>query len=831
MGAEIISSTPESIYPTSGLNFAPLDPLSQLSDANYSKSSLQDALKKKYDLYRQQDYIPWQESVDIGRIVSNCRAGKLLLIRNAIDNRYMFVQPTGKWADHKTTGGHFQFYSTKLNAEWLSSRPERDPVVPSDDDQIEEFIHGVKIVQDYYDKRLHTTQFETNQCLSAQDFGMWVTRYRYDPQKKDIVGELLPYPACRWDIRYTPEESSHFIYESRESTAVLKRLLHADIMEDDSFPDQYGLQIIDQMGKQGGNVAGYGKEHQFGNWDFNTNETTVTQMWLQPEAYADIEIDKDEGTVCGYPIPAGEDALFKLFPNGLCAVGINEMNTIIGLYGENHKKHIVSGYYHVQSFSGLGKGVSDAVDIMKEMNDLHSQTMAYVKAHGTPSWGYDQSLISEEQARNIGKPSRNIAIDFSNARDGVNNVNQVIQALVPQNPAGSVFQYGDVLNNWLQLAFQVTTFSNGMPGVNNTTATGAQIGEANERMMLVPQHRNKADYYARADKVIFNLFREYCDRKTFFATKDKNAISLGKTFDNNFFQRDVDIEFEIVADSEIPRNRFTKELSMTKFMNFSGGLQGLIQGAEMNPEMTAAVAQAFGATGLPISSPKDIARVCRQRIEQARTILDAEMQNQRMMMALGIQVDTSQLAEQVVMSIPSRVSPGERFVQQKVAWLSEFLDSDEMLFAPLEFRQVVEALMLAHIQGEAYGMGLVQLAQNEGQMMAAKPMMDAQNQQMQAQQEQEMAMQQQQAEASIAQTREQAMAQSEGQMALSVAQHGMKEEAADADFERQASLKELEFEKDASLEAMKMAAAAEEKAKDRTAQSKRGYPSGVKRGK
>ena len=805
MGAIITSSQPQPLYEYVGKNFAPLEPLTTLRESGeptWDRSPFCEAMMSKYQDYKQRDMQAWQDSVDIGRMVANLRTGKLLLLRNALDNRYLFVKPDGKYSDHKTIGGLFQFYSTKLTAEWLSSRPEIDPILPSDDDQIEEFIAAVKIVQDSYSKKFYNTSYEEEESLSAQDFGMWITRYRFDPQIQDIVCELLPYPACRFDIRFTPENSSYFIYESKCATATLKHLLKADINSDDDFPDQYGLQIIEMIARQGGNASGYGKERPFGEYDIIDNENVVTEMWLQPEAYADLDLPTSEGTISGIPLEKGV-SLLEMFPTGMCVVGINGMQTIIGVHAESHKDHIVSGYYHKQSFSGIGKGVSDAVDVMKEMNDLHSQTMAYIKAHGTPAWAYNQSLLSEEQARNLGKPRKNVAIDFSNAPDGVTNVNQVVQALVPGNPANSVFQYGEALNNFLQMAFQVTTFSDGMPGVNNTTATGAQIGEANERMMLVPQHRNKADHRMRADKVIYNLFKKFVDKPRFFATRDKNGITKGKYLSGSQFDG-VDIEFTIVADSEIPRTRFTKELSTTKLLNFSGGVMGLIQAAQADPELTSAVVKAFGSD-LPISKPDDIARVCRQRVEQAKKLLQNEIQLQSMMSAVtGQQVEPQALAMSVVGQLIPPITPAEPYAQQKVTWLSRFLDCDEMMFAPVEMRHVIE-----------------QFAANQGQAMAMQPMVDQQNQMMQAQNQQKMAMQQAQAQAQIDQTRAQAEAQSAGQMQLKQAEYQMNQEQADSDFEREMTAGAIEHDRNMQLEELRLAAQAEQKAIDR---SKRAYP-------
>lgn len=823
MAAEIVSSTPQPIYPVIGKNLAPLDPLTQNGNPHYDKSSFVDAIKGKYANAKKQDYVPWQQSVDIGRMVANCRTGKLLLLRHPMDGSYMFTQRQGKWSDQKTVGGIFQFYCTKLLAEWLSARPEIDPIVPSDDDQIVALMDYVKIMQDYYSSRFFDDKFETAQCESAQDFGMWVTRFRFDPEKQDIVCELLPYPACRWDIRFTPEESPYFIYESKESTAVLKRLLKQDISEDDGFDDQYGLRIIEQIAKQGGNVQGSGKEQTVGGYNTVQGETVVTQMWLQPEAYADIELMADEGTICGIPLEKGADTLLKMFPDGMCVVGINQMNTIIGLYAENHKDHIVSGYYHIQSFSGIGKGVSDAVDTMKEINDLHSQVLSYIKAYGTPIYGYDSSLITEEQARNLAK-RKNVAIDFTNARDGVQNINQVIQALIPGNPSNSSFAYGDSLNNMLQMAFQVTTFSDGMPGVNNETATGAQIGEANERMMLVPQHRNKADWLCRANKVIYNLFKGYIDKPRFYRSRSQNGITAGKYLSGSTFDG-VDIDFEIVADSEIPRTRFTQEMSATKFLQFTGGLQGLIEASNVAPEMTARMAQIFGVKGLPIAAPKDIARICRQRLESARQAFDGAQQMMQMIQAAtGQMMPQEMIVEEVLRQVRPPISPGEKYAEQKLSWFSELLDADELAFADPSFRDVVQKMMLAHVTQAAFGQALVQRAAVEGEQFAMAPMAEQAQQMQQAQAQQEQALQQQQDQASIDQTERQALAQSAGQIALRSADAEMKAEEQDRQFKQEITKTTIDHSQQMEMKEMELAAQAEKDALDRKS---RAYPTGT----
>lgn len=751
---------------------APATPLKELA-ANPKKKSQNkfcDAIRKKYDEYQKRDYEAWTEILNIGRMVANCRNGKLLLLRHALDNRYLFVKRDGRFSDNKTIGGLFQFYSTKLTAEWLSSKPERDPVCPSDNDQIEEYISGVKIIQDYYDRRFFDDQYEELESLSGQDYGTWITRFRFDPDKKDIVCELLDFPACRWDIRFRAEDSSYFIYESKCATSILSKLLDADVTEDSEANEHYGIQLIEQIARQGGNVAGEGKEYPYGTYNQMQGETIVTEMWLQPEAYCEIELNEDEKTVSGINIPAGR-SLIDVFPEGMCVVGINGMKTIFGVYAENHKDHIVTGIYHLQSFSGVGKGISDAVDVKKEMDDLHSQTMAYIKAHGTPSWGYNKDVVSEEDARSIGKPRKNIPFDFTNAPDGARTINDVVQALTPGNPGQGVWQMGQQLENYLQMSMQVTNFSDGLPGVDNKTATGVVQGQQLSQTMLVPQHRNKADHRKRADKVIFNLFKRYKNIPQFFATRDLNGITKGKYLSGNDFT-DVDIDFEIVADSEIPQTPLIRAQSMSALLQQSGGVLGLLQAVQMNPDITGQIATTLGAKNLSIPKRTDIARVCRKRIEQAKQILATEMQLQSVMTQVtGQQPDNSNLAATIVSQLKPPISTKEPYYTEKVSWLAELLDCDEMQYADSHLRYVVEEMIDRHLQAATFGKAEVEQDSNIGMLMSQAPMilgeqyMNEQNQMLQQNFQQQQAAQQQQQVVAQAQAQGQSQLQAQAQQA------------------------------------------------------------------
>lgn len=755
-----------------GRNFAPKRELDELTKRKRSQSpsKLAVALMNKRSDYMDRDDQAWREQYNVGQMVAQKRLGKLQLVRNPFTGMYMFVKRDGRFEDRKALGGLVQFYSTKLLAGWLSSRPEIDPICTSDNDQIEEYIDDVKIVQDHYQNKFYKTPYETDECLSAQDYGTWVTMYRFDPYEQDITCELLPFPACRWDMSKIAEDSGYFIYDSTCSNAELQQILQADIPSDD-VSDNYGLNLIQQIAKMGGNVVGQGKDRPYGTNTPDENTNVITQMWLKPEEYCDIELEADEETLAGVDLPKG--SLMEAFPNGMCAVGIQGMRRIIGLYAENHEDHIVSGRYHIQSLSGVGKGISDLIDTSKEMDDLYSQASAYVKMHGMPSWAFNSQVVTEDKVKQISQGRKAIALDFSQAPDGINNVNQVIQHLAPSNPGSSAFDLWEKLNDNMMMASQVTSFSNAFPGVDNTTATGAKIGDANAQMLLVPQLLNKASHRIRSCKVIFNLFKKYVDKPKFFANKTKNPITAGKYLTGTQFN-DIEVDFDVVANSEAPINPMMQKEGLMQLYQFTGGLQGLIEASQVDPEMTShAISLFVPGAKLPIPQKDDIARVCRKRVEQAKEILEVEMANQELMAALGMPADNSMLAQSVVSQLNPPVSPMEKWGAQKAEWYQELLDTDELQFAPPQLRLVVEELIRVQIGAELQGQAQLAQATAIAQMAAQAPVMQAQ---------QEQAMQQQQAAEQQAMAQNQAQGQQ--QLALKAAEMAMRDEEAELGMER-----------------------------------------------
>jgi hypothetical protein len=231
-------------------------------------------------------------------------------------------------------------------------------------------------------------------------------------------------------MRKFAEDSEYFIYEQFLPIRMLKGMLgNIEISEADATGSlNYGHLILEALGTRGGSIEDQGRDRLFGNYSTFKEQALVTEMWLKPEMYADVVIQGDEKTVSGEKLPKG-GKLIDVFPNGVCFVGLNQMQTVLAIYGENHSDCIVSGIYHLQSHSGIGKGVSDAVDVYKDMNLLHSKAMSYIERFSTPSYGYAKGTVTEELAQQIGDPTINIPFDFSQIPEGMRSIQQLVQPL------------------------------------------------------------------------------------------------------------------------------------------------------------------------------------------------------------------------------------------------------------------------------------------------------------------------------------------------------------------------------------------------------------------
>lgn len=585
----------------------------------------------------------------------------------------------------------------------------------------------------------------------------------------DLQGDLLAFPACRYNMRKFAEDSEFFIYEQFMPIRMLKGMLgDIEIAEGDATAStNYGHLILEALSTRGGNIEDQGRDRLWGNYNTFKEQALVTEMWLKPEMYADVPIKGDERTVSGEKLPKG-GKLIDVFPKGMCVVGLNQMDTVLAIYGECHSDSIVSGIYHLQSHSGIGKGVSDGVDIYKDMNLLHSKAMSYIERFSTPSFGYAKGTVTEELAAQIGDPTINIPFDMSQVPEGMRSIQDLVQPLMSGTPNPALFQYGQMLHNMFQLAMQVTEFSEGLPGVNNKTATGAEITKENARKQSVPALKLKGEHRKQCARVIIDHFRQL-PAPRWFRKNDRHGVVKGKYISGEDLPKQM--TWEVVANSEVPQNDYDQRQNMAEAFAQTGGAPGFMQLAEMSPRWGGWLNDRYKLNA-PITSENDIAMVCRSRVDDiTKQVTEA---NEILGIAnaiVGMQPDTSVVVDAVLAKLKRPLSIAESAHMEKAAWLSELLDTDEMngddpllreciqrlaenhmkaqMFQQYKLQELaaeVEAALMeqvaetqAPMQAEADAQAQqAQAAEQEGQQAQAQAQAEQQNQQMQSQQQHEL---------------------------------------------------------------------------------------------
>src|ERR1051325_3930182 len=452
----------------------------------------------------------------------------------------------------------------------------------------------------------------------APQGGLFSVAGQQQKQIGDLVCELLPMPACRWDLSKRPEDSSYFIYRQNIPKGAVTRVLGNVLLPQGNTDYDYGLEALRALGHQGQAVSGYSN---FGNQrrgydDENEKgeETTFDELWLSPDCYADINLLGDEETVDGPTIPKGK--LTDVFPDGLCAVGLNGMAVVLALYPERHRDHIVSGTWFMQAQTGAGRGLADTVEIQKQFNTLNNQAMSYMAATYTPAIGYDNEIWTGNKMRYIGTARTNIPFNLTKLPEGRKLADSIYQF----QPTAMPNQFFNYAQNFLNVMFQKTSgasdFANGEPGIaaQNTTATAAEIDQGNADSFNQPIFLIKADARCRGSEITIQLFRSHMPIKRYVEVGGKYGEQEG--IELSGADVDPDFVYEVVRNSEMPKGPYTRQKNRMQFFNTVGGLEGLAAGLQQFPKIVASTARDFDVDLDIVENLDTVAIICRKRLDQ-----------------------------------------------------------------------------------------------------------------------------------------------------------------------------------------------------------------------
>lgn len=524
----------------------------------------------------------------------------------------------------------------------------------------------------------------------------------------DLVADLLPFPECFWDYRYRAEHSSWFIHQRRTSLTAVRRLLgNVKLNFGGTATEDLGLDIADKLAWSGtgggGQAAADGRKRKL-----YEEPVVVGEYSLGPDDIADIVLKKDEETIGGIPLPAGP--LINTFPNGLTVQYLNGLQVITGVYAEHHHSSVTSGVWHSKALSGTGQGLTDLVEVQKRFNTDDSQVHKFFAATATPGMLVRQEALGDEdRAEYLGDPAINIPINSQNLPENMSMRDIVAPAFQPQSVPAQFFNYVyQRLNDFAQIASHITDFTGGLPNVKNRTATGAQITQANSNALFTPPLQIKGEVRLRIAEIVVALYRRHFPVNRYFQLQGRYGRQQGRYL--SAANLSTDISFEVVRDSELPRNSFTKREEYTAFMTLWGGFAGYKEARDLYPEFVVEAERIFNVK-MKSESFNQAASLCQQRIQQMKGIEGLVDNPQFMLAAINPPIEQLEPAHDL-----------------KAKWLADWLDTDEGQQASQVLRTAVTILITAHFmmhggqsRAVAFQQGEIAVAQHApmaiGQMM------------------------------------------------------------------------------------------------------------------
>jgi hypothetical protein len=358
--------------------------------------------------------------------------------------------------------------------------------------------------------------------------------------------------------------------------------------------------------------------------------------------------------------------------------------------------------------SGAGRGLQDLVEVQKRLNADDSQIHNYLRATSTPAMLVVEGALGEEdRAMYAGMPGENIPVLMNNLPEGMKPQDLIKPAFTPAAVSGQMFEYTyNRLNQFAQIVSHITDFSSGLPGVNNKTATGARITQANSNALFTAPLQIKAEVRRDIMRKTVELYRTHVPIQRFFPLKGKYGRMQGKMLAGANICKDL--VFDVVPDSEIPKNAEIQRDDYTAFFMAFGGYEGYAMAKNDDPDMVKDIEHAFGIR-TRAQSYSVVASLCLKRVKQMAQFAEMAQEPQELLMAIQPPVD-----------------PLEDQVEDKIKWLREWLDTDGGLESPPMLRAGVGELIKLLFQFAANVQTVLAGAAGQAQAAGAAPAMQQQ---------------------------------------------------------------------------------------------------------
>jgi hypothetical protein len=479
--------------------------------------------------------------------------------------------------------------------------------------------------------------------------------------------------SWRWDLTKDLEESPWAIKRQYITQGAVQLMLGDVTIPDSSSSEDYGLDILYALAYAGQAFAGTGLASQYRGTSMLDKRPVLSEFWLTPEYQAMLETEGG-GTLCGEVLPKGKLSDF-FRGESICLVGLNDFALTIGNYAKESQQHeVITAQWFMNAESGVGRGMEDTAAVQRRFNAVDGQIYQGLATTATPAVVTDMSLLKEDQGRYLFAPGHNIDISLALLPPNM----KLSDAFFIGNPGAvsqQYVQYGSqFLREMAQISSLVTEFTNGLIGVDNRTATGAQITAQLANSLYGPMLASKGQMRVEIAKRIVSLVSAHDVTGRYYPGKGaaKGRVVEGKDLKAR-------VVFELVQNSELPTTPFSQQTDIRVFFESFGGAPIAAQLKATDPEF-------FRATAAPFNinwgndSDDDISTLCLKRLE-----------SMKMNLAAGNN-DPSVLVEQVRPPV-SKVEPKH---PEKADWWSMYLDLEAGQSVPMELRQAIEGMYWLH---------------------------------------------------------------------------------------------------------------------------------------
>jgi hypothetical protein len=313
-------------------------------------------------------------------------------------------------------------------------------------------------------------------------------------------------------------------------------------------------------------------------------------------------------------IPAG--TLFAdTFKTGMYMCFIDGIDGVVELRDECHKEFWVGGVLRPRANSSLGNGVEDMVESNRQLNLIYSIIYTQLRTAAMPATLFDERLIPNGLSSYLGSLD-NIPVNLAALDD--KRLSDAVYQLQPQPPTGQHFSYAEKLHQFIQFASRVTDFTGGLPGVDNNTATGAEITQATGQKLFVPQLAGKAEVDRVGAEIELKLYKKYCLDEQYITIQGRRGEQDGIWL--SAANINTDMYAEVVPDSYLPQTNLERRNRWDAFLQRVGGLPGLQAALQQAPDQVAELADIFDVD-LAGDDFEETAELCREWIDQMKAAL------------------------------------------------------------------------------------------------------------------------------------------------------------------------------------------------------------------